>query len=115
VVVGMAAFSLIQYQAQVKLREQNESLRRQAGQLSQLAAENQNLSNLLAQARASEASLKDRLRARQQERAKVQAPIQRSLDDSTPPAPKSDPIQLPKNSWANVGFATPQAALQTRG
>jgi RNA polymerase sigma factor (sigma-70 family) len=115
VVVGMATFSLIQYQAQVKLREQNESLRRQAGQLSQLAAENQNLSNLLAQARASEASLKDRLRARQQERAKVQAPIQRSLDDSTPPAPKSDPIQLPKNSWANVGFATPQAALQTRG
>jgi hypothetical protein len=115
VVVGMATFSLIQYQAQVKLREQNESLRRQVDQLSQLTAENQNLSNLLAEARASEAIFKDRLRARQQQPAKAQVPIQQPLNDSTSPVAKTDPIQLPKSSWANAGFATPQAALQTRG
>jgi RNA polymerase sigma factor (sigma-70 family) len=115
VVVGMATFSLIQYQARVKMREQNESLRQQVDQLSQLAAENQNLSNLLAQAQASEAIAKERLRAREQKPAKVQVPIQRPPNASTPAEPKPDPIQLPKNSWANVGFTTPQAALQTRG
>ena len=115
VVAGMATFSILQYQAQVKLREQNESLRRQVDQLSQLAAENQKLSNLLTQARASEAIAKNRLRAREKEPTKVQVPIRQPPNDSTPPAAKTDPIQLPKNSWANAGFATPQAALQTRG
>jgi RNA polymerase sigma factor (sigma-70 family) len=115
VVAGMATFSVIQYQAQVKLREQNESLRRQVDQLSQLASENRNLSNLLTQARASEAVAKDRLRARGQEPTKVKVPIQQPVNDSAPPAAKSDPIQMPKSSWANAGFATPQAALQTRG
>jgi hypothetical protein len=115
VVVGMATFSVIQYQGQLKLREQNESLRRQVDQLSQLTAENQNLSKLLAQARAAEASAKDRLRAREHAPTKAQAPIQQPLNDSAPPTAKTEPIQLPKSSWANAGFATPQAALQTRG
>jgi RNA polymerase sigma factor (sigma-70 family) len=117
VVVGMGTFSVIQYQGQVKLREQNEALRRQVDQLSQVAAENQNLSNLLAQARAagSEAIAKDRLRAREKAPTKAQAPIQQPLNDSAPAAAKADPIQLPKSSWVNAGFGTPQAALQTRG
>jgi RNA polymerase sigma factor (sigma-70 family) len=111
VLVGLATFSVVQYQAQVNLREQNQSLRRQVGQLSQLARENQNLSNLLTQSRASEAIVKNRLPAREQEPAKAQAPI----NDPAPPAPKFNPIPLPKNSWANAGFGTPHAALQTRG
>ena len=110
-VAGLATFSVIQYQAQVKLREQNEILQRQAGQLSRSALENQNLSNLLAQARTSAAIAKDQLRASAQAPAKVQA----STNDPTPLAAKSDPVRLPKSSWANAGFATPQALLQTRG
>jgi RNA polymerase sigma factor (sigma-70 family) len=49
VVVGMATFSAIQYQAQVKLREQNQTLQQQqsslAGQIQQLQADNESLSN----------------------------------------------------------------------
>jgi RNA polymerase sigma factor (sigma-70 family) len=115
VVVGLATFSVIQHQAQVKLRAQNESLSRQVDQLSQLAAENQNLSNLLADANNAEAIAKEQLRAQKQKPTKPHAAIQPPSEVSTSPAPKSDPIKLPKNSWANVGFATPQAALQTRG
>jgi RNA polymerase sigma factor (sigma-70 family) len=115
VVVGLAMFSVMQHQAQVKLREQNESLTRQIDQLSQLAAENQNLSNLLAQANRSEAIAKEQLRAKEQESTKHRAAIQTLREVVTPPALKFDAIKLPKNSWANAGFATPQAALQTRG
>jgi len=115
VVVGLATLSVIQHQAQVKLREQNESLRWQMDQLSQLASENQNLSNLLAQAQRSEAIAKEQLRAKEQASTKHHVATQTLPEVSTPPAQKSDAIKLPKNSWANVGFATPQAALQTRG
>ncbi len=116
VIVGLATLSVVQHQAEAKLREQVESLRQQAAQLSQLAAENQNLSNLLAQAKSSEANSEDRLRVQGQELNKLRAATP-PADSSTSPAPKSDAakLQLPKSSWANVGFGTPQAALQTRG
>ncbi len=49
VVVGMATLSVVQYQAQVKLREQNQTLQQQqsslAGQIQQLQANNESLSN----------------------------------------------------------------------
>ena len=35
--------------------------------------------------------------------------------DTAPPTANPANIELPKSSWANAGFATPQAALQTRG
>src|SRR5665213_2652607 len=76
VVVGMAAYLVIQHQAQVKLREQNETLQQQqVAQLSQLTAQNQNLSNLLAQANSSEADARDKLNnlLQRQESNKVQA------------------------------------------
>jgi hypothetical protein len=115
VIAGLATFSAIQYQAQVRLREQNEFLRQQAAQLSQLTAENQNLSNLLARANSSVADVRARQRAQEQKLTKPQVANQHSPDESTPPAQKSDSAKLPRNSWANVGFGTPQAALQTRG
>src|SRR5262249_43197558 len=42
---------VIQHQAQVKLREENQYLRRRVEQLDQLAAENEQLSNLVAQSK----------------------------------------------------------------
>jgi RNA polymerase sigma factor (sigma-70 family) len=115
IVVGLATFSVTQQQAQLKLREQNESLRRQVSQLAGLAAQNQNLSNLLAQAKSSAAIAKEKLRAQKKEPIKPRVAIQAPPDLSTPPTPKTEAVKLPKDSWANVGFATPQAALQTRG
>ena len=49
-VAGVAAPLAIQNQSQNRLREENEALRRQAGQLAQMAAENERLSNLVVQA-----------------------------------------------------------------
>ena len=48
-VAGVATPLAIQYRSQARLREENEALRRQAGQLAQVTAENGRLSNLLAQ------------------------------------------------------------------
>jgi Sigma-70, region 4 len=115
VVVGLATFSVMQHREQLKLREQNESLRRQVGQLAELAAENQNLSNQLAQAKSSEAIAKEQLRIKQRESAKLHVAVQQPTDAPTSLDSKPATIKLPKDSWANVGFATPQAALQTRG
>lgn len=125
IIGGVAAFSVIQYQAQVKLREENLSLRQQVGQLSPLAAENLNLSNLLAQANGARAYAQDQLRARERELARLRAAAKRSLnasfqataksDNTEPPKNKPEGTELPRKSWANAGFATPQAALQTRG
>ncbi len=122
-VVGMATFSAIQYRAQVKLRGQNETLRRQVEQMSQVAAENANLSNLLAQANSSEALARDQLHAEGQELIRLRAAgrpapstsTTPAAPDKTPPAVNPAGVELPKSSWANAGFATPQAALQTRG
>jgi len=119
-IVGLATLSVIQHQRQVTLSAQNESLQRQVGQLSQLEAENQNLSNLLAQANRSEMLAKnelgDLLRKRAQEQAASRSQAKTSSTDSSPvPPSKAIGDDLPKTSWSNAGFATPQAALQTRG
>lgn len=49
VLAGVATPLLLQHQDQVKLRDENQALRRQVEQLNPLAAENERLSNLLAQ------------------------------------------------------------------
>jgi len=54
-----------------------------------------------------------RLRKVSSEPAKLPSP---AANSSTVPADQSaTPTELPKDSWADVGFATPLAALQTRG
>jgi myosin heavy subunit len=50
--VAAAAALMMQQQAQVKLRQENESLRQQLDQLARLQADNEHLSNSLAQAKA---------------------------------------------------------------
>jgi RNA polymerase sigma factor (sigma-70 family) len=55
VLAGVATPLLLQHQAQVELRDENQSLRQLVDQLNPLAAENERLSNLLAQANRSPA------------------------------------------------------------
>ncbi len=50
-IAGVATLLVIQHQAEVKLREENQSLRNQVDQLAQLTAENKRLSNLFARAK----------------------------------------------------------------
>jgi len=59
VVAGVATYLVLQHQAQVKLREENESLRQH---ISQLQSENEGFSNRVAQLTRSSASGSDRLR-----------------------------------------------------
>jgi RNA polymerase sigma factor (sigma-70 family) len=53
-VAGVATPLAIQYQSQARLREENQGLRQQAGQLDQVAVENERLSNLVVQAKGAE-------------------------------------------------------------
>ena len=66
VVAGAATTLVIQHQDQLKLREENDALRQQVGQLDQLQSDNERLSNLVAQAKGSLAKdqLNDLLRLR---------------------------------------------------
>jgi RNA polymerase sigma factor (sigma-70 family) len=54
-----------------------------------------------------------RLRAQTQAGLVAEKSLMPNASDVTDPKPKAE--QLPKESWADVGFATPQKALQTRG
>src|SRR5438552_6379814 len=60
VLIAAGAFLLIEYQTQLKLRVENQSLRQQVERLAQLTTENDRLSNLVAQAKAAQASANQR-------------------------------------------------------
>jgi len=113
----------IQHQRVLTLRQQNSSLLEQKEQLAALPEENQRLSNLLAQVRNFQApSNQDRdllklrgevgvLRQQTNELRKLLAENQRlrfrlATNDSAVPT-------APKDSWAFVGYANPEAAFQS--
>ncbi len=56
-----------------------------------------------------------RLGANQQEQANFRWSIARPDAAPTPTSTQPNEGELPKDSWADVGFATPQSALRTRG
>ncbi len=60
-VAGLATPLAIQNQSQARLREENEALRQQAGQLAQMAAENERLSNLVVQAKSAESLSREQM------------------------------------------------------
>ncbi len=62
VVASVVTPLLVQYQAQARLRQQDELWRRQASELAQLSADNQRLAGLLAQPRNSQASTHNQFR-----------------------------------------------------
>ena len=115
----------LQRQTQLKLNQENEFLRTQNAQLAAFSAENERLSNLLAEARKSQPPdtspatrelMKLRgevgaLRLQTNELGRLQSENQRlrsklTASDSAAPA-------TPKESWAFVGYAEPEAAFQS--
>jgi myosin heavy subunit len=126
----------IQRQACLKLRAENQSLQKRLDELALLAAENERLSNALAQARSSAPQEKKqtaellRLRnevaqLRQQtnaaakvreENRRLQTSLSQARQNSSPSPQPQEPTPLadfPKDSWTFAGYATPDATYQT--
>ena len=82
---------------QSSLREENDRLQRTTTDLLKLRAE------------------VNSLRASEQEMVKLRAAGGRAANASASPAAQPVNEELPKDSWADAGFATPQSALRTRG
>jgi RNA polymerase sigma factor (sigma-70 family) len=109
------------------LRDELQSLEAQrAGQIQKLEQERNEASVSLATLRAENSRLSSntadllklrgevaRLRAQTQAGLVAEKSLTPDASDATDTQPKAE--QLPKETWADVGFATPQKALQTRG
>lgn len=136
VVVAATIFCMVQHQIQVRLREENESLRRQLDRMVQLETDNQRLSNLLAKADSPLASqqLAELLKLRgkvgmlrqqtndlqklreqnEQLRAALRTGNETPKSQSTTSTPQVVPLAVyPKESWVFAGFGTPEAAFQS--
>ncbi len=121
VALGVATPVILQQRTNARLRAENEVLRQQTAP-SVVAQAPPPATNDIELARVQQEHLEllrlrgevGRLRARTQELARLQGAIQRS---SSAPAANSvsDPVDLPKESWTDAGFASPAAVLQTRG
>jgi RNA polymerase sigma factor (sigma-70 family) len=130
VIAGVATPLVLQQQS--KLREENDSLRKQTEQLAQIQAENDRLSNLVAEASGSQKlasnQLSDLLKLRGEvadlrrqtnELNKLQAENLRLRSSlaagSAKRGAQTAPAEatLPKESWAFVGYADPESALQS--
>lgn len=123
------AVALFQRAASHHLQTENESLRQQTSELASLLAENERLSNHVAQARGTHSGDQSRelLRLRnevgmlrketngwqrlQQENQQLRANL--AAKALAPANPAFAPGYQPKESWANVGYDTPENTLQT--
>jgi hypothetical protein len=134
-VVGVAIWLTVGHQARLGLGEENKALREQLDRRGRLAAENERLSNVDAQASRSQSlpdeQLKELLRLRGEvgvlrERAKEleilrqenrQARIALEYSFGTRSADGTEATASaqywPRGSWSFVGYATPEAALQS--
>ena len=121
VIAGLAIVVVVQHQAQARLRAENQSLRQQAAQLAQLAAESRRLSNLVVQARQSTPQPAEpsrellRLRGevgvlRQQNQELARLLSGRQLATSS--SGQASEFE-PSAAWADVGNATPESAAET--
>ena len=115
--IGTSIFEA--YQAS-KLAKENQALRQQQTQvtelLQQLRQDGDDLSAKLAALTKENASLKTR--AAQGARARLAALQQSSASPAVDPAAQiahKNLTELPKSSWTDAGFATPEDALKTRG
>ena len=118
---GLATALVIQHQALLKLRADNEVQRRQCTELGQLAAENERLSNLVAEADrplpATTEPSKELLRLRGEvgvlrQQNQGLARMLLSKQEATS-APGEDRGFEPSAAWADAGNATPESAAQT--
>jgi len=110
---------LIQHQAQVKLRAENQSLRQQVGQLTGLTAENERLSKLVVQGKASQTAPSAAKPALELLRLRGQVGLLQNqnqelaklLLERQPATAAADFV--PSTAWADDGDATPEAAAGT--
>jgi hypothetical protein len=132
---GAAAFLvLMQHQSVVRLSKENQALREQTRQLAQVAADNERLSNQLAQAVGSRAGLSGqgnellrlrgevgRLRQQGKELEKLREENHRfrvmlatnAGAGSAASGQTGSPDYLPKESWAFAGYASPESSFQS--
>ena len=112
------------YQARLGLEEENQGLRQQLDQMGELAAENERLSNLVAQASSSRSLSEDQMRELLRLRAEVatlrqhgNAPASSPNENSQAPTSAESAAPTtnywPRASWAFAGYATPSAALES--
>jgi RNA polymerase sigma factor (sigma-70 family) len=130
IAAGVATPLVMQHQHQIQLRDENQSLRQQVDQLAPLQAENERLSNLIAQANAAPALSKDQLEELVRLRGEVgrlreatnaiaelteenrQLRLRPSSTAKLPPNVPPGDI-FPRESWAAAGYADPRSALET--
>lgn len=125
VVAALATDVAVQHHTNSRLRQQNEALAAQLARLNELAAANQQLSNLLAQARSRATLLQDQLTHQAKPSAGATpnpgAGTETAANSAAPAASKllatvldSPTVALtPSSQWVNAGRATPDASLET--
>jgi RNA polymerase sigma factor (sigma-70 family) len=125
-VAGVAAPLVISHQNQSRLAGENASLRRQVEQLAQTAAENERLSNEVVQANNSQVLTREQasellrlrgevgsLRGEKQEWERLQAALTAERNFQASKAADVKGGKVPKESWAFVGYSSPEASLQS--
>jgi len=136
VLAGTAVFWVVQHQAQLQLRDENKSLRQQLEQMAQIEADNERLSNLVAQAnnqlpneqfmellklRGEVGLLRQQtngLQKLQEQNRQLQTALASennspNIQASNLPSKVTPLAVYPKASWAFAGYATPEAAFQS--
>ena len=132
--LGAGTALLLQHRSRVDLDRENQALRQRIEDMSRLAAENERLSNLVAQATSTQARRngpsRELLRLRgevgwlrrqsqeaeqlrnEKQRLRTEAAGQkRPAVDAT--AGAASQTNMPRESWVFAGYATPEAALQS--
>src|SRR5882672_2811938 len=117
---------LLQHQAQMKLREENASLREQLGRFDATDSQNQPVSNSVKEAAAiaplSKEQLQELLRLRgevgilrsqQKELQTMQAENRQLLLARNQGQPPAIQDSFPKETWAFAGYADPESAFKT--
>ena len=119
-VAGVATPLVIQHQSQAKLREDDQALRQQVGQLAQVAAENERLSNLVGHAKNAEPPSGELLRLRGQAGVlrRELADTKQRLDQAASQTNEASNIwALGATKWLrdlkDAGMGSPQAAVET--
>jgi hypothetical protein len=133
--VGVAVWLAVEYQGRLRLGEENKALRQQLDQIAGLVAENERLSNLVAQANSSQSLPDERLKELLRLRGEVGVLRQQSKElealreknrqaraaldsghkpqDANVAGAAATADYWPRGSWAFAGYASPEAALQS--
>lgn len=130
IVAGLAIGLAMEHQARLKLAGEHQALEQQCQQMADLAARNQQLSNLLAQATAPEPLSADEQMELLRLRGQVGL-LRRQKPDFDQASKENRQVHdvlekyrqmlngtnaagfWPQGTWANRGYGTPEAALQT--